>query len=93
MNISEKEEQKNVVYQQVSKIYVENIDINIKTIWRPIYKVIDAPFFEETDIFPQVFYLCKNNLNQPQFLSSDVKTVLKIMTVKQGSYEKVVMIC
>ena len=53
MNILDKEEQKTVVYQEILKIYVENIDKNIKTAWRPIYEVIDAPFFEETNIFPQ----------------------------------------
>ena len=45
----------------------------INKIWRPIYEVIDAPFFEETDIFPQAFLdLCKNNPNQTQCLPSEV---------------------
>ena len=44
------------------------------TIWGPIYEVIDAPFFEETDIFPQTYLdLCKNNLNQPNFIPYEVK--------------------
>ena len=60
------------------KIYVENIDKNINTTWRPIYEVIDAPFFEKTNIFPQYFLdLCKNNPNQPQFLPYDVKKRLE----------------
>ena len=42
-------------YQETLKIDVENIDKNKNTIWRPIYEFIDAPFFEETDIFPQDF--------------------------------------
>ena len=45
MNISEKEEQKNVEYQETLKIDVKNIDKNIKLIWRPVYEVIDATFF------------------------------------------------
>ena len=67
-------------YQETLKIYVKNIDKNIKTTWRAIYEVIDAPFFEETNVFPQHFKdSCKNNPSQPQFLQSDVKTLLKIM--------------
>ena len=47
------------------------------TIWGPIYEVIYAPFFEETNIYPQTFLdLCKNP-NKTQFLPSDVKIVLK----------------
>ena len=42
-------------YQETFKIDVENIDKNKNTIWRPIYEVIDAPFFEETEKFPQDF--------------------------------------
>ena len=41
INISEKEEQKTVGYKETLGIYVENIDKNIKAIWRPIYEVID----------------------------------------------------
>ena len=42
-------------YQETLKIDVENIDKNKNTIWRPIYEFIDAPFFEETEKFPQYF--------------------------------------
>ena len=60
MNISEKEEQNNVGYQETLRIGVKNINKNIKTSWGPIYEVIDALFFEEADNFPQdCFYLCK----------------------------------
>ena len=45
MNISEKEEQKTLDYKEALKIYVKNINKNINTIWRPIYKVIDITFF------------------------------------------------
>ena len=49
-----------------------------KNIWIPIYEVIHAPYFEETDIFPQEFLdKCKYNPNKPQFLPSEVKVVLK----------------
>ena len=49
-----------------------------KNIWRPIYEVIDASFYEETDIFPQAFfYLCKINPNKPQFLPYEVKVVFE----------------
>ena len=66
-------------YKETLKIDIKNINKNIKTIWRPIYAVIDAPFFEETDFSPQdVLDLCFKNPNQPQFLTSDFKTVLKI---------------
>ena len=47
LNNSEKEGQKTVGYQEILKIDVINIFCK-KTIWRPIYKVIDVTFFEET---------------------------------------------
>ena len=53
-------------YQKTLRIDVKNIEIYVKIIWRPIYEVIDAPFFEETEIFLQYFlYFRKNNPNQP----------------------------
>ena len=46
-------------YQEKSKIDVKNMDKNKNTILRPVYEVIDAPFFEAIDIFPQdVLDLC-----------------------------------
>ena len=41
MNISEKEEQETVGCQETLKIDVKNIDKNIKTIFIPIYIVIN----------------------------------------------------
>ena len=32
-------------------------------------------------------------LNQPQFIPSDIKIVLKIMAIKQGLYAQVFIIC
>ena len=64
-----------------------------KTIWRPIYEVIHASFFEKIYISPPEFLdKCKNNTNGPQFLPSEVKLVLKIMAMEQGLYVQVVMI-
>ena len=69
------------------KIDIENIKNNIKKTWVPIYKLIDATFFEETENVPQDFLdSCENNPNQPKFLPSDVKTVLKRMATEQGLY-------
>ena len=45
IDISEKENQKNVGYQETLKIDVKNIDKTIKTIRRQIYEVIDITFF------------------------------------------------
>ena len=44
MNITEKEDQNTVEYQETLKIDVKNINKN-KTLWIPIYEVIDATFF------------------------------------------------
>ena len=44
MKISDKEENKTVGYQETLKIYVNNIDKNIKTKWIPIHEVIDDTF-------------------------------------------------
>ena len=82
--ISMEEEHKIVEYQETMKVDVKNIPKN-KNIWRPIYEVIDASSFEETDIFAQAFLdLCKNSPNQPQFLLSEVKVVLKKKAMEQG---------
>ena len=57
MNISEKEAQKTVEYQETLKIDVENIDKNIKTIWIPIYEVIDDLFLKKQNISTSSFRL------------------------------------
>ena len=49
--------------------------------WRPIYEVIHAPFVEETDIFHNIFCTYAKNPNQPQFITSDFKVVLKRMAL------------
>ena len=59
---------------------IENIDtyetrtkVNI-TQWRPIYEVIDEAYIKEPNILPYDFIReCKNNSNELQFISSDVK--------------------
>ena len=48
MIISIEEEHKTLEYQETMKLDVENITKSKKTIWRPIYEVIHAPFFIET---------------------------------------------
>ena len=79
-------------YQETLKIDVKNINKHIKTTCRPIYEVIDATFFEETDIFPQAFSdWCKMNPNKPLFIPSDIKTFLEIMEKEKGLYWQVVV--
>ena len=45
-------------------------------IWRPIYEVIDASFFEEKGVSTRILDFCKNNQNEPQFLTYEVKVIL-----------------
>ena len=47
MHISDREEHKTVVHQENLVIYVQNVDKNIKKIWRPIYEVIYVTFFKK----------------------------------------------
>ena len=57
------------------------------------YTKLSMPHFLKKRTFSTRFLdLCKNNPNQPQFQTSDVKTVLRIMAMEQGLYEQVVMI-
>ena len=54
-------------------IYENRTKVNI-TQWRPIYDVIDEAYIKESNIFPDGFIReCKNNQNEPRFISSDVK--------------------
>ena len=60
------------------KVDVDNAAKNQKNIWRPIHSVIHTPFISETNISPLAFLgQCKNDPNENQFLSSEVKVVLK----------------
>ena len=74
------------------KVDIKNIDKNKNTIWGLIYEVIDAPFLEKRIFSHKLFRLMFKYLNQPQFLPSDVKIVLKRMATEQWLYEQVVMI-
>ena len=53
MNISMEEYQKTVEYQYPMNVDVKNITNIYIYIWRPVYEVPDASFFEETGIFLQ----------------------------------------
>ena len=73
------------------KVDVQNIAKNKNHIENNIWSY--WCFFLETNIVPQyLLELCKNNPNQPQFLPSEVKLVLKIMAIEQVLYAQVVMI-
>ena len=93
MNISEKEDQNTVVCQETFKIDVENIDKPVRQYGYQYMKLSMLRFSKKRKFYTSFLYLCKNNPNQPQFIPSDVKTVLKILATEQGLYVKVVMIC
>ena len=63
-----------------------------KYIQKPIYKVIDASFFEEMDISPQDFLDLGKNSNQPQFILYKVGVVLKIKGYGKIFYAQMFMI-
>ena len=51
--------------------------VNI-TQWRPIYEVIDEAYIKESKIFPGDFIRdCKNNSNEAQFISAEVKNNIR----------------
>ena len=79
------EEQKNLRYQETMKVDVENIS-KYKINWRPIYEVIDTSFLQKQENPPKVIERCKKYPNEPQFLPSEVKVVLKQMAMEQGLY-------
>ena len=73
--------------------YETRTEINT-TNWRPIYEVIDEAYIEVTKIFPENFIrYCKNNSNEPQFISSDVKNNIKRMAMEQSFSAKVFKLC
>ena len=62
-----------------------------KTKWRPIYEVIYEDYIKNSHIFPDDFIReCKNNPNDPQNISSDVKNNMKRMAMEQSLYARVV---
>ena len=69
------------------------LKISPKNIWRSIYEVIDDSFFEETDIFYNVFKthvkIVQVNLSFHHLRS---KKVLKKMALGKGLYAQVVMV-
>ena len=88
----------------MAKAYKETMSQDIKTIdtpetrnkisitqWIPIYEVIDEAYIKESNIFPDYFIReCKNNSNDPQFISSGVKNNIKQMAMEQSLYAQVV---
>ena len=75
-------------------VRIENIHNRPKRHWSTIYKVIQQEFFDENDIFPEVFLKhFKSNANVPFNISTNVKNNLRIMATEQGSYAQLVMLC
>ena len=65
------------------KVDVKNISKNKKTYGDQYMKLLMLIFFKKR-IFPQAFLgFCQNNSNQPQFLTSGFKLVLKIIDMEQ----------
>ena len=51
-------------------------------------------FFYEANIFPDDFMkYCNNNKNQSRIIPIEVENNMKIMSMEQGLYAKVVMLC
>ena len=63
MNISDKEDQKTMGYQETLKTNVKNFDKNVRTTRRPLYDIMNTPFFEEADISPQYFKTYEKSSN------------------------------
>ena len=55
MNISIKEEQDTLEYQETLKLDVKNVSIDKKTIWIPINEFIDDPFLKKLIFFHRLF--------------------------------------
>ena len=80
-----------------TKSYKDTMRKNIKNIdtyetrtkvhttkWIPIYEVIDEAYIEESKTFPGDFIRdCKNNSNEAQFISAEVKNNIKRIAIKQ----------
>ena len=75
---------KDKAYKEKTSQDIKNIDtyetrkkVNTKK-WRPIYEVIDESYIEESKIFHDDFIRdCKNNPNEAQFISDEVKNNIK----------------
>ena len=75
-----RKERNTKAYKETMRKDIENIDtyenrtkVNIAK-WRPIYEVVDEAYIKESNIFPDDFIReCKNNSNEGQFISRDVK--------------------
>ena len=100
MEIDHKEEHKTEAYQETMNSDIENIN-KIENSHKQytkqrntIYKIIQQEFFDETDIFPDIYFKhCKNIVNEAHNISIDVKNNKRQMTTEQVLYSQVVMIC
>ena len=67
------------------RVDVKNIAKNFKTIWIPIYEVIDAPFFDGIMIISVIVYMLTNYLGMSliylmaAFFSDDSEGVMLIL--------------
>ena len=78
----------NIEIENIDKI--ENIHKHHNIYLRTTYKVIQKYFFEETYIFPEDFFKqWKNNENEPQNISTNVKNNLKTIAMEQILYAQV----
>ena len=75
-----RKERNTKAYKEKMGRYIKNIDTyetitKVNTIkWRPIYEGIDEAYIEESKISPDDFIrYCKNNSNEAQFISAEVK--------------------
>ena len=58
-------------------LVIENISSSSHQIWRSIYEVIDDTYLKKLELFPTEFSdHCKKNVNEPQNIPSEVKTVI-----------------
>ena len=77
MNISMEEEQETVEYKNTLKVDTKNISKTPPKTGHKYMKLLMINFWRDTYFYTSFLDLCRNNPNQPQFIPSDVKTVLK----------------
>ena len=71
---------------------VATTDKNNNNTWRTIYKTIGKRYFGDSKIPSREFiYLCKNNPNEPQNITTDIKKNKKII-LEEILYAQVVRI-